>query len=401
MNNTNIPMYSLCLDFLRARDRHRYNLPRAEHELAAIIPGDVDTCINSRDIIVRARGGPLYRMTECHLAYVALHFLLLALTGQLGWNPDMRYRRIRNTLALSNQRTRLTLCDFLQFRLHIRNPSLESDHYFRSKALLQEYIVEMWLATEHSQLRWIRDHQASLRADLYTGVIDALHEGLHPSAIGRKVILPSSFTSGPRFMQKNLQHALTLLRVIGPSDLFITFTANPHWKEITDNLLSGQSACDRPDIVARVFHLKFISLLHDIMKNHIFGKAIAYVYTVEYQKRGLPHIHLIVFLDRSCRLTTPQRIDSLISSELPDPVHEPVLFELVKTHMIHGPCRPGQCLNDDGFCSRGFPKPFQPETEITGESYVKSRRRDNGRRIHLQDRSIDNQHVVAHSPYLL
>lgn len=126
------------------------------------------------------------------------------------------------------------------------------------------------------------------------------------------------------------------------------------------------------------------------MKNHIFGKAIAYVYTVEYQKRGLPHIHLIVFLDQSCRLTTPQRIDSLISSELPDPVHEPVLFELVKTHMIHGPCRPGQCLNDDGFCSRGFPKPFQPETEITGESYVKSRRRDNGRRIHLQDRSIDN-----------
>ena len=289
----------------------------------------------------------------------------------------------------------------LQFRLHIRNPSLESDHYFHSKALLQEYIMEMWLATEHSWLRWIRDHQASLRADLYTGVIDALHEGLHPSAIGRKVILPSSFTSGPRFMQKNLQHALTLLRVIGPSDLFITFTANPHWKEITDNLLSGQSACDRPDIVARVFHLKFISLLHDIMKNHIFGKAIAYVYTVEYQKRGLPHIHLIVFLDRSCRLTTPQRIDSLISSELPDPVHEPVLFELVKTHMIHGPCRPGQCLNDDGFCSKGFPKPFQPETEITGESYVKSRRRDNGRRIHLQDRSIDNQHVVAHSPYLL
>ena len=202
MNNTNIPMYSLRLDFLRARDRHRYNLPRAEHELAAITPGDVDTCINSRDIIVRARGGPLYRMTECHPAYVALHFLLLALTGQLGWNPDMRYRRIRNTLALSNQRTRLTLCDFLQFRLHIRNPSLESDHYFRSKALLQEYIVEMWLATEHSRLRWIRDHQASLRADLYTGVIDALHEGLHPSAIGRKVILPSSFTSGPRLCKK-------------------------------------------------------------------------------------------------------------------------------------------------------------------------------------------------------
>ena len=397
MQEITLPSYTLQLDFLRASDARRYNLPRARNELATIIPGDIDTCINSRQIIVRPKGGPLIRMTECHPAYIALHFPLLAPTGQLGWNPDM----LHSPLHPRGKRNRLTLCEFLQFRLHIRPSSVESDHYFRSGFLWQEFIVEMWLAAEHSRLRWIRDHQADLRAELYTGVVDALQEGLHPSAIGRKIILPASFTCGPRFMQKNLQHALTLLRVIGPSDLFITFTANPNWPEITDNLLPRQAACDRPDIVARVFHLKVTSLLDDIMKRQIFGKAIAYVYTVEYQKRGLPHVHLIVFLDRACRLSTPQRIDAFISSEIPDPLKDPRLYDLVKTHMVHGPCQRGLCVNEQGHCTKGFPKPFQNETEISGDSYVKTRRRDNGRKIQFKDRTIDSRYVVAHSPYLL
>ena len=401
MQNAHVPAYSLRLDFLRACDERRYNTPRAQNELAAIIPGDVDSCINSRQIIIRSKGGPLIRMTECHPAYVALHFPLLAPSGQLSWDPSMRYSLRHRSRRSQGKRNRLTLCNYLQFRLHIRPVSFKSDHYFRSGFLLQEYIVEMWLAAEHSRLRWIRDHQADLRADLYTGVIDALHEGLQPSAIGRKVILPSSFTSGPRFMQKNLQHALTLLRVIGPSDLFITFTANPTWCEIVDNLLPEQTASDHPDIVARVFHLKFASLLNDIMVQKIFGKAIAYVYMVEYQKRGLSHVHLIVFLDRSNRLLTAQRVDSFICSELPDPVKNPHLFELVKTHMIHGPCRSDQCLDARGQCTKGFPKTFQDVTEIVGESYVKTRRRDNGRCIQYHNRQVDNRYVVAHSPYLL
>ena len=202
-------------------------------------------------------------------------------------------------------------------------------------------------------------------------------------------------------MQKCLQHALTLLRVLGPSDLFITFTANPAWPEIVENLLPGQSACDRPDLVARVFHLKLNSLLDDIMKKHIFGKGIARVYTVEYQKCGLPHVHLIVWLDRAQRLLSPEQVDCHISSELPDREWDPVLFNLVKTHMVHGPCRPGQCLNEHGKCTKGFPKPFQEATEISGDSYVTTRRRNNGSSISFPDRTVDNRYVVPYSPYLL
>ena len=89
--HTDLPSYSLRLDFLQASDRNRYNTPHCHTELAAIIPGDVETCINTRQIIVRPKGGPLWRMTECHPPYIALHFPLLAPTGQLGWDPDMHH----------------------------------------------------------------------------------------------------------------------------------------------------------------------------------------------------------------------------------------------------------------------------------------------------------------------
>ncbi len=385
---TLLPTYRLCLDFVRATDRRTYNMPQAEHELAAIIPGDVGACINSRQVIVRPKGGPLLHINECHPGYIPLHFPLLCPTGQAGWNTDMRQKAISNADGSTTPQRRLTFCNFLQFRLHPRPSSVESDHYFRAAGLLQEYIVEMWVAAGHSRLRWIRDHQKDLRAELYTGVLDALEEGLQPSAIGRKVVLPASFTSGPRFMQKNLQHALTLLRIFGGSDLFITFTANPAWLEITEAILLGQNASDRPDIVARVFRLKFESFLDEVMKKKLFGKALGYVYAIEYQKRGLPHAHTIFFLHPSCRLSTPERVDAIISSEFPDPNREPLLFELVKMHMIHGPCgldRVSPCVDTSGHCSKGFPMSFQPTTDMTAESYVKTRRRATGLTYSVRD----------------
>ena len=401
---TPLPDYRLRLDFLRATDRRRYNLPTSQNELAAIIPGDVDTCVNSRDIIVRAKGGALLRMTEIHRFYTALHFPLLAPTGQSGWDPAMHYAFLPSELNQRRTHAFLSFCDFLKHRLHVRPVEVESDHYFRAGFLLQEFIVDMWAAAEHSRLEWVRNHQDTIRAELYSGLVDALREGQDLSSIGRKVVLPSSFTSGPRFMQRKLQDALALLRIFKGSDLFITFTANPAWREIQEALLPGQKACDRPDIVARVFHLKVLALLDDIMKRHVFGEAVAHVYTLEYQKRGLPHIHLIVFLHPDARLSTPERVDALISTEFPDESEQPELLELVKTHMVHGPCGPSNyspCLDDKNECTRKFPRPFQDETDISGDAYAKTRRRNTGKTFCVRNTVVDNRNVVSYSPYLL
>ena len=81
----------------------------------------------------------------------------------------------------------------------------------------------------------------------------ATNTGTH---IGKVIILLSTFIGSPRNMLQLYQDAMAIVRKYGKPDLFITMTCNPKWCEIEENLLPGQSASDRPDIVARVSNIK-------------------------------------------------------------------------------------------------------------------------------------------------
>ena len=80
---------------------------------------------------------------------------------------------------------------------------------------------------------------------------------------------------------------------------------------------------DRPDLVGHVFQMKKRMIIDFIYKHEIFGPAIAYVYSIEFQKHGLPHIHILFFLKEPYRLLTSQAIDSCIWACWPDPVSQP------------------------------------------------------------------------------
>ena len=120
-------------------------------------------------------------------------------------------------------------------------------------------------------------------------------------------------------------------------------TANPNWPEIERELLPGQTAVDHPDLIARVFQLKKKALI----------KAI------EFQKHGLPYMHLLIIFKCEYKLQSPEVIDSIISAEWPDPELQPHLFSAVKKFMIHGPCRapnPHAPCMKNGMCSAGVSK---------------------------------------------
>ncbi|CAF2137554.1 unnamed protein product, partial [Brassica napus] len=61
---------------------------------------------------------------------------------------------------------------------------------------------------------------------------------------------------------------------------------------------------DRSDIVCRIFKMKLDSLMDDLTKKNLLGKPIASMYTVEFQKRGLPHAHILLFMDPSHKFPT-------------------------------------------------------------------------------------------------
>ena len=103
-------------------------------------------------------------------------------------------------------------------------------------------------------------------------------------------------------MNARYHDTMTCVMHDGPPSVFLTFTANPKWPEITNSLAYGQSVEDRPDVVARVFHAKLQELREDIEKGHVLGTCKCLVYTVEFQKRGLPHAHMVVILDEGDRI---------------------------------------------------------------------------------------------------
>jgi len=135
---------------------------------------------------------------------------------------------------------------------------------------------------------------------------------------------------------------------------------------------------------------------------HFFLYAV--VYTVEFQKRGLPHAHIILWLDDSERFIDCDEIDKIISAEIPDPNHDPVLHEAVKAYMIHGPCgaaRANSPCMKEGKCSKHFPKKFVDRTLRDEDGYCKYRRRDNGLTVERNGVHLDNRYVVPYNRKLL
>lgn len=127
------------------------------------------------------------------------------------------------------------------------------------------------------------------------------------------------------------------------------------------------------------------------------------IYTIEFQKRGLPHAHIVLFMRADHKLPTGDDIDRIISAEIPDKELDPHLYEVVSDVMIHGPCgkvnRQSVCMVD-GKCSKFFPKPFSQVTKIDDIGYPIYRRREDGRYVAKNNYKCDNRYVVPYNEYL-
>ncbi|KYQ52386.1 ATP-dependent DNA helicase PIF1, partial [Trachymyrmex zeteki] len=169
----------------------------------------------------------------------------------------------------------------------------------------------------------------------YQGLIDYIQNMAFNvnGRIGKIIILPSTFIGSPRNMLQNYQDAMAIVDKFGKPNLFITMTCNPNWREIVENLLPFQQALDRSDICARVFNIKKNYLIDLIVKQKFFGEVAAYVYVIEFQKRGLPHVHILITLKQNYKITTVNIVDKYISAETPDPPYCPKLSMVFNCHI--------------------------------------------------------------------
>lgn len=161
----------------------------------------------------------------------------------------------------------------------------------------------------------------------------------------QRLRLPVCFLGSPVWTTARTAEALTLARKLGNPHSLITATFNPRWPEVVQHL------------TPRIFKLRMQQLLAALRKH--FGPLAYSVWVVEFQKRDLPHAHVII---RTSTALPFEAIDQVISAELcrgTDAISQR-LRSLQLLHMQHSRGYLNQtghshCRSPGGYCKYGFP----------------------------------------------
>lgn len=390
----------------------------ASCEVAALIVGDYTPECKRFDVIAKTRSGFLQHVSSLNSSLIPLQYPLLFPFGDKGFHLGIKYIatggfhgdghcNIGGRLRGRSSRGQVSMMEYYNYYFHYRRG--EPNPYTCCGRLSQQIGVNSYSCVEANRLDFHFQQQDDLRSETYQGITDAVGQGASTGEnLGIQFILHSSFTGGPRYMVLNYHDSMAICREYGAPDLFVTFTCNPKWQEVGDALAyeGGQTHVDRPDIVTRVFNIKFEEFLEDVKDGSAFGAIQAYLYVVEFQKRGLPHTHTLIWLKESTKDPSPAFIDNLVCAELPDPVVDPLGYILVDEFMVHGPCG---MLDDkcpcmkDGTCSKPFPKSFNSETMVDEMGFPVYRRRPSANFVLRKKGTLrlDNQWVVPYNMKLL
>ncbi|XP_076907478.1 uncharacterized protein LOC143563946 [Bidens hawaiensis] len=349
----------------RQQDGRTYNLPTTS-EVAALIVGDIEELYKPRDIVVNKVGGKLEYMNELHPSYVPLQYPLLHPNGEDGYRTQIKHRGVENND--SSKRPYTTMREWFAYMIQDRVGQFSKTLY--SRRLFQQLLVDGYTMIESERLCFIRSKQKERRSVTFENLKSLKEQGRSDvTNVGQRIILPSSFTGGARYMMQNYLDAITI-------------TCNPKWPEVKRFLQDKNlNADDRPDILCRLFKIKLDSLMKDLKHGDILGKVQA--------EDILPNV---------------EHVDPYISAEIPDKNEDPELYNLVVELMMHGPCahynKPCLCVIDNK-CSKNFPKKFQDETSIDIDGFPLYRRRDSGVVVEKSDVNLDNQSVVPYNKKLL
>ncbi|XP_062208911.1 uncharacterized protein LOC133910581 [Phragmites australis] len=380
----NLHDYRIELNTDIALDQRRYNAPTASQVAAIWMEGnDPQKCFD-RSVIVYGKADKPRYIRAYHGCYDPLAYPLFFPGGETGWQRKMLYEgpdpvdwpnnydnndddNSDEEDGCSESSKHVSAREYYCFKLQIRLG--EFNILLHGRRLFQQWVVDIYIKIESMRLDWYSkpENQALIRADLYQGIIDTIAAGeVRASEVGLRIVLPRTFPGGDRDVQARFLDAMVLVTRFGKPDYFVTMTCNPHWEEITRQLLPGQTPQDRPELVARVYRAKLRDLHDFLIKKSHLGEVASYAHVTEFQKRGLPHEHFLLIMAPNSKLSSPDDYDKVISAEIPDPVKYPVL------HALQGK-----------------------------DSYPIYRRREDGRRVATRGAVLDNRWVVPYNPTLL
>ena len=105
-----------------------------------------------------------------------------------------------------------------------------------------------------------------------------------------------------------------------------------------ESMIPKQHATIRPEVTALVIRIKLGDRANDIYAVGFFGRAVARLYFIEFQKRGIPHAQIICTIEDEDAPKTTDDYDIIVSAVISEQYKEHALWHTVKTSMTHGPC---------------------------------------------------------------
>ena len=188
----------------------------------------------------------------------------------------------------------------------------------------------------------------------------------------------------PAYWQNELFDILAMLRQFGTPTFFLTLSvADYQWPEIIQAIASqrGEMLTDEdvhamsweqksmylrsnPVVACRMFQHRVQSFITTYLcsKANPIGKVVHYAIKTEFQARGTPHIHALIWIEDApvIDVASDKVVCSFVNKHLSGktPLNEHTLH--LQTHQ----CSSMYCSKKKKQCRFGFPKPFSKETLI-------------------------------------
>ncbi|XP_026377927.1 uncharacterized protein LOC113272282 [Papaver somniferum] len=118
--------------------------------------------------------------------------------------------------------------------------------------------------------------------------------------------------------------------------------------------------------------------MSDLVGSRHFGEVQGALYTVEFQKRSLPHAHILLWFKPEDKPRSATHIDSIISAEIPNPNENKDAFDALCQYMLHGSCghaKPDSTCMRGKKCTKKFPKKYSSKTYVDDTGFVIYKRR--------------------------
>jgi hypothetical protein len=337
-------------------------------------------------------------------------YVLLDPCGRSGWweSFDHENGQERFTDAAGNEMTfyqylkmKTMQCGFLQ-----RVPRLFEEWVLDGISRLYELRQDALVHVMNQQVRVVRPIQMfpatghHLRRATAREIRQWNPEDGEKKSYGKLWRIPASVRGSPRYCAESVAKGMAQVYAMGGPHVFLTFTGNPKWEEIQSNLQYGNAWWNDPVLVCRIFKQKLETLLQGIRDGKYFGgrKSTYLQYVIEFQKRGMPHAHMLIRLE-NFESNSPEDVDEICSCAIPQDCESSCrqcakcrLRDIVMQNMIHS-CYAWRCYKtkaqkNDKTCSYRFPKPAVESTHLGLSGYWELKR------------AVGEEFMVAYNPQL-